>query len=291
MNALTLMSFIVRHPVNRQDRLGALSRFLRWQLASRIIGQRIALPFVENTALLTSTGMTGSTGNWYCGLHEPFEMGLVLHGLRAGDLFLDVGANVGSYSLLAGGAVGAHVIAVEPIPATFGKLLANIRLNDLAERIEARCCGLSDAEGELRFTSDDDTMNRIALPGEDVATVAVRVTTLDALCAGRVPAIIKIDVEGHERQVLAGGGETLGSPGVRAVLLETNGSGRKYGVEDAELVAVMTEHGFQAFSYDPFERRFSADRRGLNTIFLRDEEDMAAICKAAPRYTLVNGSI
>lgn len=47
--------------------------------------------------------MTGATGNWYCGLQEYEDMSFVLHALRPGDLFVDVGANIGSYSILAAG--------------------------------------------------------------------------------------------------------------------------------------------------------------------------------------------
>ena len=49
-----------------------------------------------------AAGMTGATGNVYCGLHEFEDMALVLHALRPRDLFVDVGANVGSYTVLGG---------------------------------------------------------------------------------------------------------------------------------------------------------------------------------------------
>ena len=45
--------------------------------------------------------MHGVTGNVYCGLHDFAEMSFMLHLLRAGDLFADIGANVGSYTVLA----------------------------------------------------------------------------------------------------------------------------------------------------------------------------------------------
>jgi hypothetical protein len=137
-----LLRFIVNHPLNRDDKVASLARFVRWQVASRIMRRPIALPFVNHTQLLVSQGMTGATGNYYCGLHEVSEMAFVLHALRADDLFVDAGANVGSYTVLAAGAVGAQVIAIEPLPATFAKLEGNIRLNDIVTRVAAYCCGL-----------------------------------------------------------------------------------------------------------------------------------------------------
>ena len=117
MNLLELLGHIVRHPLNRAGKAAAVARLVRWQLASRILAQPVVLPFVNNTRLLVLRGMTGATGNWYGGLHECADMAFVLHALRPGDLFVDVGANVGSYTVLAAGAVQADAIAVEPVEA------------------------------------------------------------------------------------------------------------------------------------------------------------------------------
>ncbi|MFY0080033.1 FkbM family methyltransferase, partial [Acinetobacter baumannii] len=91
------------------------------------------------------------------------------------------------YTVLAAGAVGASVIAAEPVPATYARLQANIRLTDLSSRVDAQCCGVSDCEGALLFTADLDTMNRIALPDEQRPTISVPVVPLDALCGARRP--------------------------------------------------------------------------------------------------------
>jgi hypothetical protein len=57
------------------------------------------------------------TGNLYAGLHEFSEMGFLLHLLRQNDLFVDVGANLGSYTVLASAVCQARNIAFEPVPA------------------------------------------------------------------------------------------------------------------------------------------------------------------------------
>ena len=53
--------------------------------------------------------MIGATGNLFCGLHEIEDMGFVLHFLRSDDIFLDVGVNVGTYTVLAAGVAGSSV--------------------------------------------------------------------------------------------------------------------------------------------------------------------------------------
>lgn len=133
-----LLAFVLGHPLNRGHGITAITRVLRWQIGSRLLPAGSALPFVGGTRLFATRGMTGATGNWYCGLHEVEEMGFVLHALRPGELFVDVGANIGSYTVLAAGAVGADVVAVEPVPTTFAVLRRNVCLNDLVDRVFLR---------------------------------------------------------------------------------------------------------------------------------------------------------
>jgi FkbM family methyltransferase len=252
----------------------------------------VAVPFVDATRLLVARGMTGATGNWYCGLHEHCEMAFVLHALRETDLFLDVGANIGSYTILASGAAGARSIAVEPVPATFAHLRMNVALNELAGRVRCWQGGLADKAGSLTFTSGLDTVNHVLAAGEQAAGVEVPVTTLDELLGGEVPTLIKIDVEGYERPVLAGAQRALADPRLLAVIMETNGSGVRYGVGDDELVSSMREHGFGMYAYDPFARRLNVAERGSgNTIFVRDPEAVNVRVAGARRFSLVNGSI
>ncbi len=292
MGIVKTLRFVAEHPLNQGARLAALSRFARLQVAGRLIARPFALPFVNGTSLLVQQGMTGVTGNWYCGLHEPAEMGFILHALRPEDLFLDVGANAGSYTVLASGAVGARSIAIEPLPSTFARLTANVRLNDLEDRVTLRCCGLSAQAGELRFTTEHDTGNRVAIPGETRATTSVPVLTMDEVCGTAVPTIVKIDVEGHELPVLRGARATLGSPALLAVLMETNQSDRLYGEQGGSVMTEMTGHGFTPFGYDPFKRELLPWREGQeNTVFVRRPEEVAARCRAAPRFTLINGTL
>ena len=292
MQLLRLPSYVWRHRLNAGGRWRAIGRVLRWQVASRLLAGPIALPFVESTRLFVKHGMTGATGNWYCGLHEVEEMGFMLHFLRPDDLFVDIGANVGSYTILAAGGVGARVVSVEPIPATYLNLQANVLLNGLAERVELHCVGLSSERAELRFTADQDTVNHVLTEAEHGQAISVPVIPLDELLAGRVPAAIKIDVEGYELAVLKGAERTLAEPGVAAVVMEINGSGARYGVGDDALLAMMRGYGFMPYGYDPLARRLGDwDPSSGNAIFVRNRVTVDSRVMQSKRYRLVNGTI
>jgi FkbM family methyltransferase len=252
----------------------------------------VALPFVDGTFLFAKRSMTGATGNWYCGLDEASEMGFVLHFLRPGDLFIDVGANIGSFTVLAAGCVGADVIAIEPIPATFAHLEMNIKLNGIGELVDAHRVGLSNESRALGFTANLDSTNHVATGGEDDGIIQIEVRTLDQVCGARAPKLIKIDVEGFERSVLMGGQKTLKDPTLACVIMEVNGSGERYGDSDEVLFEIMQANNFRPFSYEPVGRSLnSGTGPGENVIFIRNVGETEARIASARRFSLVTGEV
>jgi FkbM family methyltransferase len=285
------LSFILRHPLNRSSRVAALGRYLRWQLASRMLPGAVAVPFVGATRLLVHPGMKGATGNVFCGLHEYEDMAFVLHALREGDLFVDIGANVGSYTVLAAGAAGAECVCFEPHPTTHAHLLDNLRLNDLEGRVTARNIALGATSSSVALTAGLDAMNHVVAGGEEaVAAIEVPVETLDAVLAGAAPVIVKIDVEGFETEVLDGAPLTMRSPALLAVLMELNGSGLRYGHDEDRLHARMLEWGFVPARYDPQRRSLepvaSRGAEAGNTLYIRDLDALRERVRSAPRHAV-----
>lgn len=269
------LRFLLNHPLAARRRWPTLARFARWQLTSRGGAKPVVHDWLEGVRFLVRRGETGLTGNLYAGLHEFEDMAFVLHVLRPGDLFVDIGANAGAYTLLGCGVAGASGVSVEPIPETYSRLVANLALNQLQSRVEAHQVGLADRAGLLRFSADGDTINHALAEDETAAcTVEVPVLTLDELLAGRAPMLIKLDVEGLEDRVLAGATQTLRQASLRALVMETNQAGARYGRDEDRLWRVVREAGFEPVRYEPFARRLSplgADRADSgNTLFVRD---------------------
>ena len=106
-------------------------------------------------------------------------MSFLLHLLRNTDTFFDVGANVGSYTILASGVCGARSLSFEPVPATFEILKKNIFLNHLQQKIKAIPAGVGHEKGFLHFSSDQDTTNHVIAVSETVTdTITVPIVSL-----------------------------------------------------------------------------------------------------------------
>lgn len=291
MSLLTTIKFILDHPLNREHKFRSILRFAKWQIGSRLVPGAIVYEWVNQSKFLVETGETGLTGNIYTGLHEFADMGFLLHYLRPEDLFVDVGANVGSYTILACAAIGAKGIAFEPVPSTYEKLVQNLHINYLGDRVESVNSGVGAGQGTIAFTSDSDTTNHVVASGERYEnTVTVNVTALDAALTGQFPSLIKIDVEGYETPVLEGARQTLRNTSLNAVILELNGSGSRYGFDERKILELMLNCGFRTYSYNPISRTLiDLDGKNItsgNTLFIRDRFFVEGRLKNAPKVEI-----
>lgn len=268
-----ILKSIYNHPYNSQNKLDGIMRFIKWQINCRLNPYPIIYQFTQNSKLIISKGLTGVTGNLYCGLIEFDDMGFLLHLLRDKDLFIDIGANVGVYTILASSEVGANTIAIEPIPSTFKNLIENININQIQEKVKSLNIGLGSKKDIIRFTQSLDTVNHVATENE-IDTIDVEVEKLDTITKNKKPLLIKMDVEGFETDVLNGSEEVLKSKDLKAIIIELNGSGERYGYDENQIHIKLLDHGFKPYKYNPKTRSIvQIEHFGKhNTIYIRDIE-------------------
>lgn len=265
MSAIKIIRFITQHPLSHGRRLRNIARFVAWQLRSRLVPGATTFEFVNGARVYIRRGMTGITGNYYVGLDEFQDMAFLLHFLRPADLFVDVGANVGSYTLLAASAVGANVIAFEPGAAAREWLSRNVALNNVSNLVDLRDQAVGSRSGTAAFTKGLDTVNHLiptdALDAASSATEAeseiVEITTLDDALVGKSPVMLKVDVEGFETEVIRSAAVTLANPTLQCVLLELGGAGAAYGYNEDDVRRCMRQFGFTLCSYQPFGRQLA----------------------------------
>lgn len=168
---------------------------------------------------------------WFCGDLDPKITALVRRFLRPGDVFLDIGANLGVVTVPAARAVGraGRVHAFEPNPEIAGLLRRSLAKNELSN-VTVHECALGRTEERLTLVLREHNAGASALSRRaGDAGVIVPVRRLDDLAreAGidRVD-MIKLDIEGFEAEALAGAEALIGSARPRAILFEEHGCGK-----------------------------------------------------------------
>lgn len=163
--------------------------------------------------------------------------------LSPGDIYIDVGANIGTLVLVAAGAIGktGRVIALEPNPTTFKYLRENINLNNYNDRVNLHHAGADNEQSVTTITSKkSDVKNQLGS-----GSIEVKVVRLDDLLSKGIASIklLKIDVEGYEKFVLEGAEKTLSL--TETVYFEAwDEHYREFGYSSADVFAILHSHGF-----------------------------------------------
>ncbi len=203
-----------------------------------------------------------SEGIATAGVWEPFETEVIRRFLAnpvdsPPQLFVDCGANIGWYSIVAG-ALGADVVAFEPMPLNAALLRRNVQANGLDANIEVHQIGLGSRAGigALRLSESNQGDHRLIPSTVQVEPsirneVTVDVRTLDDVLFGRLPTVMKLDTQGSEVAILLGARETLRSSSPVIVLEFWPYGLERCGSSAEKLLALLSE--LIAVSHSCFE--------------------------------------
>jgi len=190
------------------------------------------------------------TGNF-----EPNELTWINQVLTEGMVVIDIGAHIGMYTMTASKLVGESglVVALEPSTREFQRLTFHVTLNDLRN---VRCLQIAasntSAEATLKIASEWNSGHNTFGEFFNEAVEMVReervpTQTVDALVAGqRLERVdfIKIDVEGHELQVLAGAVDTIMRFRPRILIEVFEETLRRQGACVEAVLGFLTAHGY-----------------------------------------------
>jgi FkbM family methyltransferase len=263
---------IANHPLNRRRKFKAVMEYGFIQTAARLVPGDICVEFPNHTHLLVPPRMKGAAHFIAPRLCEFEEMSFVMHFLRPGMMFMDIGANIGAFTVLAAGVAGAAAKAFEPSAFTYEILSRNLYLNGLQGRAQAIQAAVGRNIGEIQFSVGLGTENHVVTNTSRQDSQQARMTTLDCESAEHPPDLLKVDVEGFESEVFAGAADTLRRPQLRGIIMERNDSGTRYGFDEQDLHAQIRQHGFVPCRYEPFARQLIQieEHAGGNIIYIRD---------------------
>jgi FkbM family methyltransferase len=246
----SVVSFTWRHPANRGHRLGRTLSAIRFQVLGRALGRRSRAAVGSHSVIEADARVYHSARAMYANPVDWNEMLAWKRALEPGSLFVDVGANVGLYTIWCIEA-GAEVIAFEPSRIARQRLLSNLKLNGY--RAEVVPAAVGEAEGTLRLTSELDNQNHLLLSGgsEEVESEEVPVLTLDGLVGDRTVDGLKVDVEGAELLVMKGARRLLEERRIKLIQLEWNESSLALLRQDRTPIAeLLSSYGYSLFRAD-----------------------------------------
>ena len=256
--AAGILSSIWAHPANRGGRLQALMKSLKWQLAKRAANKPVVVDFHGMKLNCYPDSTSSSSVIYFNGLPDYWEMKFIQAYLRPGDNFLDVGANVGVYTILAASCIGENgsVDAFEPMEATARRIEEQVSLNGL-ENVEVHRLAVGDQNQIVDFCyADNSAMMHMQRDGESEAgALHVQGIRLDDFKPGKRYAMGKMDIEGAEPLALQGALNNLSQSNPPVWLLELAGYSKFYGMDSDEVIRFLKSNGFECGVYNPETRR------------------------------------
>ena len=266
------LQFVI-HPLVKNPFI-ALVKYFYLNSIIRIYRKPIKIKWLNNLRYYLTLGDSSIIGNYYFFIDDYEESIFLIHYLADKDLFIDVGSNHGHYTMIASGICNSKSYSIEPVKKTYSRLKMNIELNKL-DNVFPYNLGISDSNGELYISNNKGAMNRIIHNISDNNYELIQVTTLDKLLISEKNiSLIKIDVEGYEKQVLKGCKETLKNPNLNVIIIELNESNQQFDYDENETISILKKNGFLPYKYKyPDNRLVPLEKKNFdsfNTIFIRD---------------------
>jgi FkbM family methyltransferase len=219
------------------------------------------------TPSVTEIEIDGTTGSFYTRttaethqIHGPAQGEIpvireVLQDLSPDDIFYDIGANAGLYTVFAAKSVSQGAVhAFEPIPANIERLRENLQLSGVEVEVHPFAIGSSD-ETVTMTTPDALSHGTPEVTSEsDNDTINVEQRSIDSLIESNVqtPNVVKIDVEGYEMSVIKGAEKLLRESPPRSIYIELHEDGRSEAVQNELEEAGYTTSVFHERSHESY---------------------------------------
>lgn len=259
----SLARTIYSHPYNRRKPFFALYRLLRWQLDKKLSSKGRVYTYWGTRKITCYPDSHESMWLVYNYYMDWDEFHFIKRYVREASVVLDVGANIGVYTLWISQYLGneGRLIAFEPDPQNCRRCAENLEQNNL-EMVRLEQTALSNRSGKLELSIGKDMENHL-MP-DDAATspsIAVQGTTLDEYCRlhdiARID-FLKIDVEGAESLVLQGAENALARSMIGVIQLELTNALKRYGIDRADLVELLHKHDYSLYTYSCIENQLHA---------------------------------
>ena len=293
LNIIKLLKIIVDHPLNSNKKFKSLLRFFSFNL-KKVFKKKIIFSWVEESKLIFDNSEIDTLSqrqikfNYYLGMAEYKDMAFLIHCLKKNDIFIDCGANLGLYTILASKVIGSDTIAFEPHPETVKKFISQLNINNITDKVKIVSKAIGDKISKVNFSNNKDALRRKIIQEKDYDEdnlMQVEMTTLDyELPNIKQDFIIKMDLEGFEFKALKGALSILQNKNLKAIIIEINKA------EINSINQLLSKFNFFPIEYCPDKRQVKIIKKNfeqkLNLIFIRDFEKIESDCISSQKFKI-----
>ena len=201
---------------------------------------------------------------------EKNERAFVNSFLRPGDIFFDIGANIGLFTVLGAAKVAPQgsVHAFEPLREPAENLRKNVRINNMSKLVLVNCFGLSDKKGVQKIWQCEEGFSAFSSMGKPILDTGSRMTEIEVkvemldhyVDAHKISqiALIKMDVEGWEHKVLEGASRTLTAQSPVILIEFTDGAAANAGSSTLALRQKLESMGYRFYEWNDRDKKLEA---------------------------------
>ena len=251
---LKVLQQIFQHPANQGKQVQALLRALNWQLTAK--SQEVTEIDFYGYSLLVHNKEVARRLTYFHPYYDFNSMKFIENYLKPGDYFIDIGANIGIYTLLAASIIGSegYVDAFEALPTTFERLKENVERNNI-KNITLHPVATGEQSKTIQFTKNFDTRNHIINKDDMISnqtdSVNIPCEPIDnCLNNENHYAMAKIDVEGYELPTVKGAENLLKNSNPPVLLLEINEAFRRYNFSESDIINYLNQKGYEMAIYN-----------------------------------------
>ncbi|MBW4509728.1 MAG: FkbM family methyltransferase [Scytonematopsis contorta HA4267-MV1] len=253
--AIGTLKYIWSHPNCQTKRILSILKFFTWQLYKRITNKYIDIQVIPSVKVRCYPDGYSAATVMYCGLYDYNEMNFLLRYLRPNDSFLDIGANIGIYTLLAASKIeSSSIYSFEVLPKNYNRLEENLKINQF-QHVQTYQVAISDITGSIALNiAEGDSMPFITNTSTDTnKTIQVSTDTLDNLLQNQSLSnltLAKMDIEGAELLAFKGAKLLLKQQRPTVWILEVNDAVNNFGHKKQDVIDLLQFYGYGLYTYD-----------------------------------------
>ncbi|SKB06052.1 methyltransferase, FkbM family [Prosthecobacter debontii] len=288
LNHLKQLHKVWTSPGNRQARTSAVVRSVKWFISKRWSDQKIIRPiFGDRQFIFYKDGFVANSLMLFSEWSEYDSLKLIDTFLRPEDSFLDVGANVGLFTILASRHVkDGLIVCVEPGRVQRERLMEHLQLNHIKAEVFPYAVG--NEEKTVSFNIGDAVAHIALQQATDSPKMEmVDIKKLDTFLPRRKYSLMKLDVEGFELAALEGASGFLSEGLFPVILFELNGSSDRYGIAPEQIVTFLTKQGYTLGVYRHDSGTFDTTAKLWEDVLAVNSEGLQMLRDRIPHLKII----